>query len=55
MRNHRIAQAGIAIEVDPTVPGYKLDAYLINTSLKYALDQVTEAAGLKYRFLFTLR
>jgi hypothetical protein len=43
-------QAGIAIEVDPAVPGYKLDAYLINTSLKYALDQVTEAAGLKYRF-----
>jgi type II secretory pathway component GspD/PulD (secretin) len=43
-------QAGVTIEVDPKVPAFKLDAYLINTSLKYALDQITEAAGLRYRF-----
>jgi type II secretory pathway component GspD/PulD (secretin) len=43
-------QTGVEIEVDASVPNYKLDAYLLNTSLKFALDKVTEAAGLKYRF-----
>lgn len=43
-------QTEITIEVDKSVPNFKLDAYLINTSLKYGLDHVTEAAGLAYRF-----
>jgi hypothetical protein len=43
-------QAGVTIEVDPQVPAYKLDAFLLNTSLRYALDQVTRAANLIYRF-----
>lgn len=42
-------QAGITVEVASSVPGYKIDAYLINTSLKYALDMVTNATALKYR------
>jgi type II secretory pathway component GspD/PulD (secretin) len=42
-------QTGLTIEVDPAVPAYKLDAYLINTSLKYALDQITGAAKLQYK------
>lgn len=47
-------QTGVTIEIDKSVPNYKLDAYLINTSLKYALDQITTAAGLEYRFTDTL-
>lgn len=43
-------QAKIQIEISPEVPGYKIDAYLLNTSLKYALDKITDAAGLEYRF-----
>lgn len=43
-------QAKIHIEISPEVPGYKIDAYLLNTSLKYALDKITDAAGLEYRF-----
>lgn len=43
-------QAGVTIEVEGSVPAYKIDAYLINTSLRYALDRVTEATALKYRF-----
>lgn len=42
-------QAKVAIEVDPSVPRYKLDAKLTALSLKSALDKVTEATGLKYR------
>lgn len=42
-------QAGLKIEVHETVPAYRIDAYLVNTSLKFALDQVTQAAGLRYR------
>ena len=42
-------QSGVKIEIDPSVPFYKLDVVLNNTSLKYALDQVTKAAGLVYR------
>jgi hypothetical protein len=47
-------QTGVTIEIDKSVPNYKLDAYLINTSLKYALDQITTAAGLEYKFTDTL-
>jgi type II secretory pathway component HofQ len=42
-------QTGITIEVDPAVPELKADAFLINTSLKYALDVLTDAARLTYR------
>lgn len=41
-------QTNIKIEVDPEVPNYKLDAFLIDTSLKYSLDVVTKAAGLEW-------
>ncbi len=47
-------QTGVTIEIDKSVPNYKLDAFLINTSLKYALDQITTAAGLEYKFTDTL-
>ena len=43
-------QSQITIEVDKAVPAYKLTAYLNKTSLKYALDHVTQAAHLQYRF-----
>lgn len=42
-------QSGVPLEVDASVPAYKLDAYLINTSLKYALDTICGAAKLQYR------
>lgn len=41
-------QTGIKIVVDESVPAYKLDAFLIDTSLKYALDVITDAAKLDY-------
>ena len=31
------------------MPAYKLDAFLINTSLRYALGKVTKAAGLEWK------
>lgn len=40
------SQSGVTIEVDKKVPAYKVDAFLVKTSLKYALDVVTKAAGL---------
>lgn len=43
-------QTGLTIEVGSDVPRYKVDAYLINTSLKYALDVLTKAVGSKYTF-----
>ncbi len=43
-------QSDIAIDVDKSVPNYKLDATLTKATLKSALDKVIEAAGLKYRF-----
>lgn len=43
-------QVGVQIEVDPSVPSYRLDAYLLKTSLKYALDRIAKAAGLNYIF-----
>ncbi|MBA4291913.1 hypothetical protein C0431_02990 [bacterium] len=41
-------QTGIKIEVDDSVPNYKLDAFLIDTSLKYALDVICDAAKLRW-------
>jgi type II secretory pathway component GspD/PulD (secretin) len=42
-------QTGVKIVVDAKVPAYKLDAFLINTSLRYALNKVTHAAGLAWK------
>lgn len=44
------AKTGVQIVVDETVPNYTIDAYMVKTSLKFALDKVTKAAGLKYDF-----
>lgn len=41
-------QSGIIIDVDAKVPAYKLDAFLVGTTLKFALDTVTKAADLEY-------
>lgn len=46
-------QTDVKIEVDKSVPNYKLDASLTRTSLKFALDKVTDATGLKYKFTDT--
>jgi hypothetical protein len=43
-------QTGIVLEVDSSVPKYKLDAILTKTTLRYALEKVTAATGLKFRF-----
>ncbi|MGV3616655.1 MAG: hypothetical protein ACO1SV_15110 [Fimbriimonas sp.] len=43
-------QTKVPIEVDADVPNFKLDAFLIKTSLKYALDKITSATDLEYRF-----
>lgn len=43
-------QTDVTIEIDPSVPDYKLDAFLIDTSLKYALDVICDAAKLKWSF-----
>jgi type II secretory pathway component GspD/PulD (secretin) len=43
-------QTGVALEVATSVPAYKLDAFLNDTSLKFALDTVCKAAGLEYKF-----
>ena len=40
------SQSGVIIEVDKRVPDYKIDAFLVSTSLKYSLDVITRAAGL---------
>lgn len=42
------AQTGIEIIVDKGVPAYQLDAFLIETSLQYALDVVCRSTGLTY-------
>jgi hypothetical protein len=42
------AQTGVEITVDKGVPNFRVDAYLVSTSLKYALDVVTKAAGIEY-------
>ncbi len=43
-------QTGVVIELDPNVPEYKLDAFLLDTSLKYALDVICDAAKLQWKF-----
>jgi hypothetical protein len=42
-------QAGVKIEVDRSVPAYRVDAFFAKTSLKYALGRVCDAAGLSYK------
>jgi pyruvate/2-oxoglutarate dehydrogenase complex dihydrolipoamide acyltransferase (E2) component len=42
-------QANVAIDLQ-NVPSFKIDAFFRNTSLKYALDEITKATGLEYRF-----
>lgn len=44
------AQTNVAIEIDKSVPAFKLDAILTKITLKGALDKVTTATGLKYKF-----
>jgi hypothetical protein len=41
-------QAGVKIELGEGLPNVKIDAFLIDTSLKFALDSVCDAVGLKY-------
>ena len=41
-------QTGVSIAVDEDVPRYKIDAFMRGCSLKYALDRICEATGLKY-------
>lgn len=41
-------QTGVPITVDESVPRYKIDSYMKGCSLKYALDRICEATGLKY-------
>ena len=43
-------KTGVEIEVAEDVPNYKIDAYMVNTSLKFALDRVAMAAHLTYDF-----
>ena len=43
-------QTGVQFEIAPNVPNFKLDAYLIGTSLKFGLDRICKAAKLKYDF-----
>lgn len=43
-------QANVEIELDDSVPNYKLDASFYNTTLKFALDKICKVAGLKYSF-----
>lgn len=42
-------QTGIEIIVAEDVPNFKLDAFMIETSLKYALDEICKATKLKYQ------
>jgi hypothetical protein len=41
-------QTGVAILLDADVPIYRMDAYLIDTSLQYAMDVISRSAGLTY-------
>jgi hypothetical protein len=43
-------QTKVVLELDKTVPNFKLDAYLTNVTLGSALTRVTDATGLKYKF-----
>lgn len=42
-------QTGLIIEVSDSVPLYKVDAFLLDTSLKFGLDALCTPAGLKWR------
>ncbi|RYG24520.1 hypothetical protein EON82_10470 [bacterium] len=44
-------QAKIEIEIDSSVPAYRIDAFFTKSSLRYSLDQVCKAAGLRYEFV----
>lgn len=44
-------EAGVSITVDSSVPQFKMDAFLEKTTLKYALDQISGAAKLRYRIV----
>lgn len=41
-------QTGVPIEVTAEVPAYKVKAFLIDTSLRFAMDTITKKAKLKY-------
>lgn len=41
-------QTGVQIIIDNDVPAYRIDAFLIDTSLQYALDVIARSAGLTY-------
>lgn len=41
-------QTGVEILIDKDVPLYQIDAFLIDTSLQYALDVIVRAADLKF-------
>jgi len=44
-------QTGTMITLDKNVPLYKIDAFMYDTSLKFALERICKAAGLKYELL----
>lgn len=46
-------QTGVEIVVADEVYDYKMDAHLVGTTLKYALDMITDATKLKYEFTDT--
>ncbi|MCX7800236.1 MAG: STN domain-containing protein [Fimbriimonadales bacterium] len=43
-------QTKVRIEVADSVPNWKMDAFLIDTSIKYALDLICRQTGLEFRF-----
>jgi type II secretory pathway component GspD/PulD (secretin) len=44
------AQSGVPIEVSPEVKALRVNAMLVDTSLRYALNSITQAAKLAYSF-----
>ncbi len=47
-------QTGLIIEVADSVPAYKVDAFLLDTSLKFGLDALCGPAGLRWKLTDTL-
>lgn len=47
-------QTGLIIEVADSVPAYKVDAFLLDTSLKFGLDALCGPAGLKWKLTDTM-
>lgn len=43
-------QTKVRFEVAESVPNWKMDAFLIDTSIKYALDLICRQTGLEFRF-----